>query len=379
MGNRTPAEVFPPGEFIAEELEARNWSQIELAEVLGRPPKLISQLITGKCSITPETAKGLGAAFGTGAEFWMNLDRDYRLAHAVHDDVAVERRSRLYAKAPVKEMVNRRWIEPSENIEVLEKRVLDFLHIQSIDDEPCLAHAAKKGASYDEVTSAQWAWLFRVIQIAEGISVPAYSPHGLREALGRLERCMFAAEEARQVPRILAECGVRLVMVERLSQAKIDGTCCWLNDGSPIIGMSLRKDRIDNFWFVLRHEIEHVLQGDGKTAAIIDADLEGIKAGIGEDLPPEERVANAAASNFCVPSEKLILFMRRKHPFYYEKDVVAFAQTVKRHPGLVIGQMQFRLNDYRYLAKKAALYKIRNHVLPGAIADGWGQAILTNH
>ncbi len=184
MGNRTPAEVFAPGEFIAEELEARNWSQIELAEVLGRPPRLISQLITGKCSITPETAKGLGAAFGTGAEFWMNLERDYRLAHAVHDDAAVERRSRLYAKAPVKEMVNRRWIEPSEKFEVLEKRVLDFLHIKSFDEEPGLVHAAKKGASYEEVTSAQWAWLFRIIQIADGISVPAYSPHALT-ACGR--------------------------------------------------------------------------------------------------------------------------------------------------------------------------------------------------
>ncbi|HUQ93941.1 MAG TPA: HigA family addiction module antitoxin [Bryobacteraceae bacterium] len=374
MGNRTPAEVFAPGEFIAEELEARNWSQIELAEVLGRPPKLVSQLISGKSAITPETAKGLGAAFGTGAEFWMNLERDYRLAHAVHDDAAVERRSSLYAKAPVKEMANRGWIEPSENIEVLEKRVFDFLHIKSIEEEPWLAHAAKKGASYGEVTTAQWTWLFRVIQIAEGISVTRYSPKALRDSLEKMERCMFAPEEARHVPRILAECGVRLVFVERLPQAKIDGACCWLQD-SPVIGMSLRKDRIDNFWFVLRHEIEHILRGDGQKVAIIDADLEGVRAGTGEDLPPEERAANEAASNFCVPTDKLLSFMRRKHPFYYEKDVVAFAQTVSRHPGLVIGQLQFRLDDYKYLGKKLSLYKIRNHVLPGAITDGWGQTI----
>ena len=189
---------------------------------------------------------------------------------------------------------------------------------------------------------------------------------------------MFAPDEARHVPRILAECGVRLVLVERLPQAKIDGACCWLID-SPVIGMSLRRDRIDNFWFVLRHEIEHVLQGDGQTDAIIDADLEGIKAGIGDDLPPEERAANMAASNYCVPTDKLLSFMKRKHPFYYEKDVIAFAQTVMRHPGLVIGQMQFRLNDDKYLGKKLALYKIRNHVLPGAIADGWGQVIRVNH
>src|SRR5438067_1607637 len=117
MAQRTPAEVFPPGEFIGEELEARGWTQVELAEVLGRPARLISELLAGKRAITPETAKGLGAAFGTGPEFWMNLERDYRLAHAVHDDAAVARRAKLYAKAPVKEMAKRGWIEFSESIE----------------------------------------------------------------------------------------------------------------------------------------------------------------------------------------------------------------------------------------------------------------------
>ena len=375
MGNRTAAEVFAPGEFIADELEARSWSQVELADILGRPPRLISELIAGKRAITPETAKGLGAAFGTGAEFWMNLERDYRLAHAIHDDAAVERRSKLYAKAPVKEMINRRWIEPSENIEVLEKRVFDFLQIRSIEDEPWLAHAAKKGTAYSDVTGAQWAWLFRVLQIAKGISVPPYSRAFLLEALDKLEAILVAPEEARHVPRILAECGVRLVIVERLQQAKIDGACSWLDKNAPVIGMSMRRDRIDNFWFVLRHEIEHVLRGDGLDTPIFDADLEGVRAGTGEVLPPEEREANRAAANFCVPTDKLVSFMKRKHPFYYEKDVTAFAQIMARHPGLVIGQMQFRLDDYKYLAKRLSFYKVRQFVLPGAIVDGWGQTL----
>lgn len=378
METRTPAEIFPPGDFIADELEARGWSQLELAEILGRPPRLVSQLISGKCAITPETAKGLGAAFGTGPEFWMNLERDYRLAHAVHDDRAVEKRSKLYAKAPIKEMISRRWIEPSDNIEVLEKRVLDFLRIPDIDHEPAVAHAAKKGTSYGEVTGAQWAWLLRVIQMAENVSVPRYSEKALNEATGKLERCLLNPEDTRHVPKILSECGVRLLFVERTQQGKIDGACCWLNDSSPVIGMSLRRDRIDNFWFVLRHEIEHVLRGDGRNSAIIDAELEGVAAGTGESLPEEERLANAAAANFCVRTDKLSSFMARKHPFYYEKDVTAFAQTMGRHPGLVIGQMQFRLDDYRYLSKRLALYKIRHHVLPGAMVDGWGQSTRAN-
>jgi HTH-type transcriptional regulator/antitoxin HigA len=130
-------------------------------------------------------------------------------------------------------------------------------------------------------------------------------------------------------------------------------------------------DRIDNFWFVLRHEIEHVLFRHGMAQEMIDQDLEGEGAGVSESIPEEERVANTAAAQFCVPQDKLDSFMARKHPFYYEKYVIGFARTLNVHPGLVVGQMQRRLDDHRYLKRHQV--KTRHFVLPGAIADGWGQ------
>jgi HTH-type transcriptional regulator/antitoxin HigA len=136
--------------------------------------------------------------------------------------------------------------------------------------------------------------------------------------------------------------------------------------------MSVRRDKIDNFWFVLRHEIEHVLNGHGRDKVIIDTNLEGKRASADDpSLSDEERVANAAAGDFCVPKLKLDSFMLRMHPFFYEKDVIAFARVVNRHPGIVVGQMQFRLDNYAYLTKRIA--KIRQFVLPGAVVDGWGQ------
>src|SRR5690349_172387 len=63
----------------------------------------------------------------------------------------------------------------------------------------------------------------------------------------------------------------------------------------------------------------------------------------------------------------------RKRPFYYEKDVVAFARVLERHPGIVIGQMRRRLNRYDYLTRY--LVKIRQYLLSGSIADGWGQTV----
>jgi HTH-type transcriptional regulator/antitoxin HigA len=65
--------------------------------------------------------------------------------------------------------------------------------------------------------------------------------------------------------------------------------------------------------------------------------------------------------------------MKRKRPLYYERDVLAFAGTIQRHPGIVVGQMQRRLNNYAYLTRYLA--KIRQFVLSAAISDGWGQVI----
>ncbi|MBF0458750.1 MAG: HigA family addiction module antidote protein [Nitrospirae bacterium] len=79
MSDRCIAEVFPPGEFIKEELEARGWSSADLAEIVGCHPSMIDEIITGKISINYETAEALGEAFGTSAQYWMNLESAYKL------------------------------------------------------------------------------------------------------------------------------------------------------------------------------------------------------------------------------------------------------------------------------------------------------------
>ena len=86
------AEIFPPGEFLKEELEARAWSQIELADIMGRPVKLVNEIILGKRAITPETAMQLGDALGTGPEFWMNLESQYQLSKVAPQEGRVSHR-----------------------------------------------------------------------------------------------------------------------------------------------------------------------------------------------------------------------------------------------------------------------------------------------
>ena len=94
MKDRIPAEVFPPGEFVREELEMRGWTQADLAEFMGRPLRSINEIINCKKGITAETAIGLGKAFGTSAEYWLNLESAYRLHVARRERREMLRRAR---------------------------------------------------------------------------------------------------------------------------------------------------------------------------------------------------------------------------------------------------------------------------------------------
>jgi HTH-type transcriptional regulator/antitoxin HigA len=358
--------VVHPGVFIKEEMEARGWSQRDLAFILGCSEQVINPILNGKRGISPEMAKAFGEAFDVPPEFFANLQQAYDLAQARTPDPSVAVRRKMQSIYPVREMIKRGWIEQSDAA-MLEIQLTRFFDVKVPDEIPYFAHAAKKTPG--EMSAPQCAWLYRVRQIARSISVPPYSEKALRDAVSQdFISMLFSPDEARDVPRILMECGVKFVLVEKLPNAKIDGVCFWL-EGTPVIGMSLQHDRIDNFWFVLRHECEHVLKGHGIEKEMVDIDLDATAVSISE----EERIANEAATNFCAPSDKLDLWLKRKSPYYYEKDVVAFSRLIERHPGIVIGQIRRKLNRYDYLTRY--LVKIRHFVVPGSMADGWGQAV----
>ena len=326
MSARIPAEVFPPGEFLKEELDERGWTQQELADIMDRPPRVISEIIAAKRAITPETAQGLGDALGTGPEYWMNLESQFALSKVRTAGDAVQRRAALHATYPVREMIKRGWLPQTSSVEVLEQQVCRFFGIAAPNDTPAFLHAAKKSSYEDGTSTLQLAWLFRTKQLAEIQVVPKYSEKKLREVLARLRSLMTAPEEARHVPKLLTECGVRFVLVETLPGSKIDGACYWLDTNRPVIAMSLRFDRIDNFWFVLRHEIEHVLQRHGTDGAfILDQDIEGSHA----NLPSEEKVANQAAAEFGVSQRELADFCARVAPYFSEIKVCGFAQRLE--------------------------------------------------
>lgn len=364
-----------PGTFISEELEARGWAKGDLAYVLGVEPADLSRILNGKVGISPKMAHALGDAFNIPAEFFANLQKLYDLGQAEKADAGVKTRAAWAAHFPVREMLSRGWIEESEP-SLLELQMLRFFDKPRVQDVPFIgsgsidAHAARR-SSYEAMTEIQFVWLHRVKRIAEQMKYPEYSEVRLQEAMPSIRAHMNDVDDLHLIPEILRSCGVRVVFVEAFPGSKIDGVCVWIDD-QPVIGLSLRLDKFDNFCFTLRHECEHVLQGHGKDVGFMPVDeFDGDRS----TVAVEEQIADLAAQEFLIPRATLKSFIDRKAPYISERDVLAFSARMQIHPAVVVGQIQHALDKWNWLKKH--LKKVRNKLITWEYTDGWGQTLPT--
>lgn len=367
MTRFVPAEPIPPGEYLKDEMDARGWTQEDLAAVLGMSRRQVANVLSGTSGITPETAHLLAQAFDHDAETWMNLQVSYELASAAKADRGVARRATIYKRYPVKEMMRRGWIAPSDDPDSLESEMKRLLRVASITDAPDLQLAARKGTSYSETNWAENAWGCRVRELADAVPVTAlYNPKRFREIIARLRGLAAHRADVRNVPTVLAEFGIRFLIVKHLAKTKLDGATLWREDGSPIVAMTLRYDRIDNFWHTLIHEMDHVEHKERS----IDSE---VFSGDESSLPEQEKRANAAAANHLIPKDKLDSFVIRNRPLFYRHRIEGFARLHGIHPGIVVGQLQKR-GELGWNQLRGLLESFRSEIIGYALTDGWGNS-----
>lgn len=370
-----PSRFKTPGQLITSLLTERGWTNRTLSVVLAIDEQKVSRLASDRQPMTADIAVLLEEVFSVDASVFLALQCSYDLAMArvvAQPDPKRKTRAAIHHGLPLADMIKRGWINAKDVRDPrIEEELVRFFGTNRLEDIEILPHSAKKTEVSEPATPAQMAWLYRVRKISSEMLVGRYSQEALAAAIIKLKALLISSEAARKVPRILAEAGVRFLVVESLPGAKIDGVCFWLNDRSPVIAMTMRFDRIDNFWFVLRHEIEHVLQGHGrdKEKFMLDIELAGDTAA-SANIAEEERIANEAASDFCVPRKMMDAFIARKAPFFHDRDILAFAKMTNVHPGLIAGQIRHRTNNYARFQNY--LGKIRSAVLPSAVVDGWG-------
>ena len=325
-----PAIVPHPGEILIEELDEREITQSDFAEIIGRPLKTVNAIIKGKKSITPETANAIASAFETSPEFWMNLQVDFDLWRAgskADNNDGVRSRAEIYKCFPVRELVGRGYIKPTKDADELRERIMEMFEVESLEEYEKQKVAMFRRSEHGIINEDHlYAWIALGRILARNVKCRAYDSSKL---------LLFAKSikaHSRDIKKIgdlitgLNQMGVRVLFLPHFSKTKVDGAVFW-DDEKPTILMSLRYDRIDNFFFTVLHEIGHIVRHKDKMFFDDLNESAGSKDGY-------EQEANEFALKHLVPQEEVELMRGRKISLREESARLGV------HPGIVVGALQ---------------------------------------
>ncbi|WAC45208.1 ImmA/IrrE family metallo-endopeptidase [Pseudomonas sp. SL4(2022)] len=185
------------------------------------------------------------------------------------------------------------------------------------------------------------AWLSSSITEAKRISLTMAAKYkGIsQDDVSNIVKLSVNPECIVDLPNILAEqYGVVLIIHPGYTSMKMDGCVLKLPDSRPMVGVTLRYNRYDNFWFTLAHELAHLCLHDDRLDTPIVDDLEEI---VTEDMEAE---ANAFARESFVPRrEWRVLYENRHSDSMLERTCAGLGV----HPDVVAGLIRFAAKDYK--------------------------------
>lgn len=368
----TDAADLRPGDLLRSHLLGRGWTQQDLASVTGLSRQTIHALINDKSNVTPEVAVILGAALDMDPLDLLRLDGLRRLAEIDAQPKEIVQRREVLEFAPVREMQQRGWIEPTDSIEELQAELKAFFRVTDLQEANDATASFRMNRNSETNSRAVRAWFWRARQLAELVPAGKFRHEYMPQLYRDLKVVAAFAKETHRVPAILGKYGVRFAVVEHLKGTKLDGAAFWLDEESPAVALSIRYDRIDAFWFTLMHELKHIEHMDGQA---IDEDLTGATLN-GDDSPIvhiEDR-ANRGAAAALIDSDELDSFINRVSPLYSAERIIQFAHRIKVHPGIIVGQLQNR-KELGFEAMRKFLVKVRDIATETSLTDGWGKSV----
>jgi addiction module HigA family antidote len=335
-----PDFAIHPGETLAETLEEIGMSQAELAQRMGRPLQMISEIVQGKKAITAETALQLERATGVPANFWNSSQRNYEATIArLQEERELVPESSWLKQFPLKALIEKGWVphfdSPAEQLRAL----LNFFGVAGIKEwnafwtAPEVAY--RKSNAFEANPMAAAAWLRHGERVAQQIRTEPYDQDRFIKALYEIRRLTnLNAEEF--VPRATDLCrsaGVALVFVPELPATRAYGATRWLTPTKAMLQLSLRGKTDDFLWFTFFHEGAHILK-HGKRDVFIEA-----KDGTSDqEILRKEEEANTFASDFLIPKPAFNQ-LRREKPFTTQ-TIQRFADQLGIAPGIVVGRLQ---------------------------------------
>lgn len=351
----SPDWISPPGETIADLIEEREWTQLDLASRLGSSKKHVNQLISGKAPITEETAIKLESVLGSSASFWLSREAQYRAKLAQKESEAdFQKWVPWLDELPVKELMEREAIpkrrRDANNKSAIVRDLLRFFGVASPEEwRTCyvsLEVAFRRTRTEQSDIGAISAWLRQGEIEAEKLNCPKYNKAKFESAVQAIRQLtlLSPAEFVPQMQKLCWDAGVVFFLVPAISGAHTSGVARWINSHKAMIQLSLYGKTNDRFWFTFFHEAAHILLHSKKDIFLDEWDG-------GESVESlQEQEADRWAKEFLIPPEYAVELPKLRS----KESVKAFADKLGIHPGIIVGRLQHEevipmkwMNDFK--------------------------------
>jgi len=361
-----PIDLPDPVQAIKFRMEQAGLMQKDLIPYIGSRSK-VSEILSGKRELTLAMIRSLNQHLGIPAEVLIRESQE-PLPTALED--------LDFSRFPVREMEKkgafRGFNVRGAKIEEKAEEAIRWLvgRIGGFSAVPQVAlrknDVMRLNAKLDRY--ALLGWSLQVLQEASENPAPVrFRPDSLTDKfIKTLVSLSVLDDSPRHAHDYLNKIGIVVVALPHLAHTYLDGAIFITEGKRPVIALTLRYDRLDNFWFVLLHEIGHLKLGHlaGDTSWIAD-DLE-----LPNTYSEQEREADHFAVQALLPED----FDLNTRERLSTKEVLQYASAHGVHPALVAGRIQHVKKDFRTFANLVGRGEVRKH-FPAA-GRGWSSAIL---
>ena len=348
-----PMDFPSPVAAIEFQMDQLGMTRRDLVPFIGSTAK-VSEVLSGKRPITMAMARALHQHLRIPADVLLQ-EPDATLPEPL---AGVE-----WNRFPLKAMVKMGWIESvadlKDHAEELVSSLIDRAGGREFAAMPMYRKNDQRriNAKTDDYALQAWCWQVIATSRERDLSVPYQTGTVKHEFLRNVAQLSTLEDGPRQARDFLAEHGIGFEYVLHLPRTHLDGASLRLPDGRPVVGLTLRYDRIDNFWFTLLHELAHLglhLDGGAEDEGFVDDhSLRGIETA-GDS---KEHDADVMAQDALIPAEVWRDGDVLEHPT--PMAVVGLGWEAGVHPAIVAGRIRRETGNYRLLSQFVGTGEVR--------------------
>ncbi|MBW1773930.1 MAG: ImmA/IrrE family metallo-endopeptidase [Deltaproteobacteria bacterium] len=341
-----------PIDAIKFRMEQLGFGQKDIVPFMGTKSK-VSEVLNGKRPLTLAMMRGLHKGLGIPAEILLR-EPGGQFPETLPD---VE-----WSRFPVREMAKRGWLAAVDGMHGRSEEMMrPFVEAAGgFDAVPVpLFRQGIVGRINDKADRyAVSTWCMRISALA--LKNPLETPFRKRSltlpVLRDIVRLSYFKDGPLLAREYLAKQGIHLIIVSHLSKTYLDGGAMLLPNQNAIIALTLRYDRLDNFWFTLLHELAHLATHLSRECRLVVDDLDLRRHD--KDSPDNtENKADEIASAALVPKPYWPILDAGEVP--KAADVLSLATKLKIHPALIAGRIRFKHNNYRILSMLVGRGQVR--------------------